>query len=456
MIEKVLVANRGEIAVRIIRACKEMAIETVAIYSTADEEALHAILADEAVCIGGPLPKQSYLNIENIISAAILTGCDAIHPGFGFLSENPKFAEVCSQCGLKFIGPTAKMIHLLGDKAKAREKMIASDIPVVPGSTGKMEDLDAIRALAKKIGYPVILKAAAGGGGRGMRVVRKEEELEAAFASASSEAKSAFGDGSMYLEKYITNPRHIEFQILGDQYGHIIHLGERDCSLQRRHQKVLEEAPSSFLSEDLRQEMGEVAVRVAKAVGYENAGTVEFIVTPSGEYYFIEMNTRIQVEHPITELITGMDLIKAQIEIASGKRLTLKQEDVVLKGHAIECRINAEDPKQDFKPSVGQISELHLPGGRGIRVDTAIYEGYNIPPQYDAMLAKVIAYGSNREEAIAVMKRALSEVSLEGVKTNVYFNYQLVNSEAFRSGAFDTGFIEANLEQILGGHSDEA
>ena len=456
MIEKILVANRGEIAVRIIRACREMGIETVAVYSTVDEEALHVELADEAVCIGSPLPKNSYLNIENIISAALLTGCDALHPGFGFLSENAKFADICSKCGLTFIGPTAQMIERMGDKAKAREMMIAAGVPVVPGSEGTVEDLSQAYEVADEIGYPVMLKASAGGGGRGMRVAYTREELSEAFGAASSEALSAFGDGSMYIEKYIENPKHIEFQILGDAFGQVIHLGERDCSLQRRHQKVLEEAPSAALSDALRKEMGQVAIRAAKAVGYQNAGTVEFILDQEGHYYFIEMNTRIQVEHPITEMITGIDLIKEQIHIAAGHALHLKQEDIQIKGHAIECRINAENPELDFRPCAGTIKELYLPGGRGIRVDSALYEGYSIPPQYDSMLAKIIAYGETREDAINIMKRALGEVSIEGVQTNIYFEYQLLNEPAFKEGTFDTGFIENHLTSILGGRVNEA
>lgn len=456
MIEKVLVANRGEIAVRIIRACREMGIETVAVYSTADEEALHVELADEAVCIGSPLPKNSYLNMENIISAAVLTGCDGLHPGFGFLSENTKFADICCKCGIQFIGPDAHMIETMGDKAKAREMMMAAGVPVVPGSEGTVEKLTEAHQIAQSIGYPVMLKASAGGGGRGMRVAYNDEELEDAFQTASSEALNAFGDGSMYIEKYIQNPRHIEFQILGDAFGNVIHLGERDCSLQRRHQKVLEEAPSPFLSDELREKMGKAAIKAAKAVGYQNAGTVEFIVDRDEQFYFIEMNTRIQVEHPITEMITGVDLIKEQIRIASGKPLSLNQSQVKIKGHAIECRINAENPEKGFRPSAGTINELYLPGGRGVRVDSALYEGYCIPPQYDSMLAKIIAYGETREDAINIMKRALGEVSIEGVETNIYFEYQLLNEAAFKEGNFDTGFIEANLERILGGEVNEA
>jgi acetyl-CoA carboxylase biotin carboxylase subunit len=449
VIQKVLIANRGEIAIRIIRACQEMGIATVAVYSTADKEALHVKLADEAVCIGSHLPKDSYLNIENIISSAILTGADAIHPGFGFLSENAKFAEICSQCDIKFIGPTAEMIRMMGDKAKAREMMIAADVPVVPGSEGKIADVVAAKETAKKIGYPVMLKASAGGGGRGMRIVWEESELEKAFLSASSEASNAFGDGSMYLEKYVQNPRHIEFQILGDAYGNIVHLGERDCSLQRRHQKVIEEAPSPFLTQALRESMGEAAINAAKAVNYENAGTIEFIVDAKGNFYFIEMNTRIQVEHPITEMVTGIDLIKQQLNIASGEKLTLTMDSIKLKGHAIECRINAENPHKNFRPCAGTVSQLHLPGGRGVRIETGLYEGYKVPPTYDSMLAKIITYGDTREEALAIMDRALGELVIEGLDTNIYFQYQLLNTKAFKEGSFDTSFIEKNLEEIL-------
>lgn len=450
VISKVLVANRGEIAVRIIRACREMNIETVAIYSTADKDSLHVKLADEAVCIGKPLPKDSYLNIESIITAAVLTGADAIHPGFGFLSENAKFARICRECNIKFIGPTPEMIELMGDKARARQMMIEADVPVVPGSDGTVGAAEDARALAKRIGYPVILKAVSGGGGRGMRIVWNESEIEMAFNTASNEALSAFGDGSMYLEKYIVEPRHIEFQILGDAYGNVVHLGERDCSLQRRHQKVIEEAPSPCISPALRKKMGEAAIRAAKAVKYENAGTIEFIVDKDRNFFFIEMNTRIQVEHPVTEMITGIDLIREQIRIASGKRLQLTNEDIQIKGHAIECRINAENPKLNFRPCAGKIVELHLPGGRGVRIDTAIYPGYSIPPTYDSMLAKIIAYGDTREEAISIMKRALAEAVIEGIDTNIDFQYDLVHTDAFNEGYFDTSFIEKNLDSILG------
>lgn len=456
MIKKILVANRGEIAVRIIRACQEMGIQTVAVYSTADEEALHVQLADEAICIGGPLPKNSYLHIENIISSAILSGCDAIHPGFGFLSENPKFAKICQQCGLIFIGPSHEMIQLMGDKAKAREKMIEAGVPIVPGSMGPVNDLDSAYQEAERIGYPIMIKASAGGGGRGMRLVREAASLAELFGAAKKEAENAFGDGTLYLEKYIERPRHIEFQILGDAYGNVIHLGERDCSLQRRHQKVLEEAPSPFLTTKMRRQMGEMAVRAAKSVGYQNAGTVEFVVDQKGEFYFIEMNTRIQVEHPITEMVCGLDLIKAQIRLASGERLWLTQQDVKLHGHAIECRINAEDPLLGFRPSPGKVEALHFPGGRGVRVETAIYEGYEVPAVYDAMLAKIICYGDDRKEALAIMKRALGEVAIEGMATNALFAYRLIGEEAFEKGEFDTSFIEEHLQHILGGANSEA
>ena len=450
MISKVLVANRGEIAVRIIRACREMNIETVAIYSTADKDSLHVKLADEAVCIGKPLPKDSYLNIESIITAAVLTGADAIHPGFGFLSENAKFARICRECNIKFIGPTPEMIELMGDKARARQMMIEADVPVVPGSDGTVGAAEDARVLAKRIGYPVILKAVSGGGGRGMRIVWNESEIEMAFNTASNEALSAFGDGSMYLEKYIVEPRHIEFQILGDAYGNVVHLGERDCSLQRRHQKVIEEAPSPCISPALRKKMGEAAIRAAKAVKYENAGTIEFIVDKDRNFFFIEMNTRIQVEHPVTEMITGIDLIREQIRIASGKRLQLTNKDIQIKGHAIECRINAENPKLNFRPCAGKIVELHSPGGRGVRIDSAIYPGYSVRPTYDSMLAKIIAYGDTREEAISIMKRALAEAVIEGIDTNIDFQYDLVHTDAFNEGYFDTSFIEKNLDSILG------
>ncbi|MGL4736127.1 MAG: acetyl-CoA carboxylase biotin carboxylase subunit [Cellulosilyticaceae bacterium] len=451
MFHKVLVANRGEIAVRIIRACIEMGIQTVAVYSQADKDSLHVKLADEAVCIGKALPKESYLNVENIITAAICTGADAIHPGFGFLSENAKFARICAECHIKFIGPTAEMIELMGDKAKAREMMIAADVPVVPGSEGTVDSVDEAKLVALEIGYPVMLKASAGGGGRGMRIVWKESEIEKAFLTASAEAQTAFGDGSMYLEKYIQEPRHIEFQILGDMHGNAVHLGERDCSMQRRHQKVVEEAPSPFITAELREQMGSDAIKAARAVAYENAGTIEFIVDKNKNYYFIEMNTRIQVEHPVTEMVTGVDLIKEQLKIAAGQEISFSKEEIQIKGHAIECRINAENPKLGFRPCAGRITGLHLPGGRGLRMETHIYDGYLVPPTYDSMLAKVIAYGDTREEAMSVMRRALSEIMIEGIDTNIDFQYELIHTEAFEEGNFDTSFIEKHLDQILEG-----
>ncbi|MGL4361741.1 MAG: acetyl-CoA carboxylase biotin carboxylase subunit [Cellulosilyticaceae bacterium] len=451
MLTKVLVANRGEIAVRIIRGCREMGIETVAIYSTIDKDALHVKLADEAICIGKPLAKESYLNIESIITTAVLTGCDGIHPGFGFLSENAKFARICQSCNIKFIGPTPEMIESMGDKAKAREMMISAGVPVVPGSKGIIKELCEANAIALEVGYPIIIKAVAGGGGRGMRIVWKEEELEHAFNTASQEALTAFGDGSMYLEKYIEEPRHIEFQIIGDKFGNIVHLGERDCSMQRRHQKVVEEAPSPFITQEMREEMGEIAVKAAKAVEYENAGTIEFIVDKNRKYYFIEMNTRIQVEHPITEMISGIDLIKEQLRVASGQALSVESKKIELRGHSIECRINAENPSLGFRPCAGKITELHIPGGRGVRVDTNLYCGYSVPPTYDSMLAKVITYGETREEAISIMKRALMEFVIEGIDTNIEFQYDLIHTEAFEKGEFDTSFIEKNLETILAG-----
>lgn len=426
-----------------------MGIQTVAIYSTADSDALHVKLADEAVCVGKALPKDSYLNIENIITAAVLTGADAIHPGFGFLSENAKFARICEACNIQFVGPTAEMIELMGDKAKARELMIEAGVPVVPGSDGVLADSASAKQRARCIGYPVMLKASAGGGGRGMRIVWEEQALDAAYHTASAEAQMAFGDGRMYMEKYIEEPRHIEFQVLGDCHGHIIHLGERDCSMQRRHQKVVEESPSPFITKAMREEMGMLAVKAAKAVDYQNAGTIEFIVDKNRQFYFIEMNTRIQVEHPITEMVTGIDLIKEQLKIAAGESLTYRQEDVVFKGHAIECRINAENPNCGFRPCAGTIKELHMPGGRGVRVDSSIYTGYSIPPTYDAMLAKLITYGDTREEALQIMRRALGELVIEGVDTNIAFQYELMYTKAFEEGVFDTSYIEKHISEIL-------
>lgn len=447
MIRKVLIANRGEIAVRIIRACKELGIQTVAIYSEADKDAMHTQLADEAICVGKPKSKDSYLNESNIISAAVITKCNAIHPGFGFLSENAEFASICEECNIKFIGPSSKTISIMGDKARAREIMKNADVPVIPGSNGIVKSIEEAYIEAKEIGYPVMIKAALGGGGKGIRIVHKEDELENAYFTAKSEAKVNFGDDTIYIEKFIENPRHIEFQILGDEHGNIIHLGERDCTIQRRNQKVLEEAPSSILSDDLREKMGRAAINAAKAVNYFNAGTIEFLVDKYSNFYFMEMNTRIQVEHPITEMITSIDIVKEQIKIANGESLSFSQDEVEIKGHAIECRINAENPRKGFIPSPGKIEFLNLPGGNGIRVDTAVYSGYTIPPTYDSMIAKLIAYGKNREEAINKMLRALDEFVIEGIDNNIEFQMDILNNEKFRLGDFDTSFIskEYNL-----------
>lgn len=445
MFKKVLIANRGEIAVRIIRACKELGIQTVAIYSDIDKEALHTQLADEAVCIGGPLSKDSYLNIANILSACVLTGADAIHPGFGFLSENSKFAKMCDQCNIKFIGPDYESIELMGNKARAREVMKNAKVPVVPGFEGKIEDEEHALKIAKEIGYPVMIKAASGGGGKGIRIANSDEEFIKGYNTAKSEANVCFGDDTLYIEKFIEAPRHIEFQILGDEYGNVIHLGERECSLQRKNQKVLEESPSSVLDSKTREEMGEIAKRAAKAVNYKNAGTIEFLFDKNNNFYFMEMNTRIQVEHPVTELVTGVDLVKEQLKIASGMKLNLKQEDIKIKGHAIECRINAEDPFNDFRPCPGKIDELYIPGGPGVRLDSAVFCGYNIPHCYDSMIAKLITYGENRSEAINKMKRALSEFGVGGVKTNIEFQYWLLELDEFLKGDYDTSFLEKKM-----------
>ena len=445
MFDKILIANRGEIAVRIIRACRELGIKSVAIYSTADKDALHTQLADEAVCIGPANSKDSYLDIKRVISAAVITKASAIHPGFGFLSENPTFAQVCEDSNITLIGPTSEMIEAMGNKSKARASMIKAKIPVVPGSDGIVTDIAEAKKIAKKIGYPMIVKASSGGGGKGMRVIYKEEELENNFKMAQKEAKASFDDDSMYMERYVVNPRHIEFQILADNYGNTVHLGERDCSIQRRHQKILEEAPSAALNDKMRKKMGDTAVKAAKAIGYRNAGTVEFLLDDQDNFYFMEMNTRIQVEHPITEMVTGVDLIKKQIEIASGKELGLTQKDVVLKGHAIECRINAENPDKGFRPSPGTITHLHTPGGKGIRIDSAIYNGYSVPPLYDSMLAKLIVYGDTREEAIMKMHSALGEFLVEGIDTNIDFHLHLLARDEFVNGSYNTGFIETVL-----------
>ena len=441
MFKKVLIANRGEIAVRIIRGCREAGILTVAVYSDIDKEALHTQLADEAVCIGPAKSQDSYLNATNIISACVLTGADAIHPGFGFLSENAKFAKMCKECNIKFIGPDYSSIELMGNKAQARKLMKEAGVPVVPGFEGTIDNENHAVKIAADIGYPVMIKASAGGGGKGIRVAFNEKEFRIGFNTAKAEAKACFGDDTMYIEKFVQKPRHIEFQILADSYGNVIHLGERECSLQRKNQKVLEEAPSTFLTEELRQEMGEIAKRAAKACKYENAGTIEFLVDKDCNYYFMEMNTRIQVEHPITEMITGIDIVKEQLKIASGETLLIKQEDIVLKGHAIECRINAEDPTKDFMPCPGTITELHVPGGMGIRIDSAIYCGYKIPHCYDSMIAKLITFGKDRNEAIVKMKRALGEFGIGGVKTNIDYQYSILETEEFLKGEYDTSFL---------------
>lgn len=442
MFRKILIANRGEIAVRIIRACREMGILTVAIYSEADKEALHTQLADEAVCVGSATSKSSYLNMEAIISAAIGTKAEAIHPGFGFLSENSKFAEMCETCGLAFIGPKPQIIDSMGNKSEARKTMMKAGISVVPGSKDKLNNVEEGMELARKIGYPVIVKASAGGGGKGMRIILKEEEFESNFTNAVREAENSFSDGSMYLEKYIESPRHIEFQILADHYGNVIHLFERDCSIQRKHQKVLEESPSVAISEELREKMGKMAVNVAKAIEYNSVGTVEFLLDKGGDFYFMEMNTRIQVEHPVTEMVTGIDLIKEQIKVAAGEKLSFGQKDIKLSGHAIECRINAEDPKKNFRPSPGKVESIHIPGGNGIRVDTAMYHGYTIPPYYDSMVAKLIVKGDNRQEAISKMRSALGEFVVEGITTNIDFQYEIMNNLNFMKGEISTHFIE--------------
>lgn len=441
MFKKILIANRGEIAVRIIRACREMGIETVAVYSEVDRDALHTEMADEAICIGPARARDSYLNMQNIISATVLSGAEAIHPGFGFLSENSEFAEMCKACNITFIGPDSESIDKMGNKSRAREIMMEAGVPIVPGSNGAIASIEEGLELAEGIGYPVLIKASAGGGGRGIRIVRSKDEFAKAFETAKTEAKSAFGDDTMYVEKFVENPRHIEFQILADNYGNTIYLGERDCSIQRRNQKVLEEAPSPVMSETLRCEMGEVAVKAAKAVGYKNAGTIEFLFDKYGKYYFMEMNTRIQVEHPITEMVTGIDLIKEQIRIAAGERLNMSQEDIIISGHAIECRINAENPDQGFRPSPGKIQRIHIPGGLGVRLDSAAYQGYIIPPTYDSMIGKLIVHGKTREEAINRMKRALGEFVIDGIDTNIDFQFRILSNDVFESGNFDTGFV---------------
>lgn len=445
MLHKILIANRGEIAVRIIRACREMGVRTVAIFSEPDREALHTQLADEAICIGPAKAAESYLNMENIISAAVQTQAQAIHPGFGFLSENSTFAAMCEECNIIFIGPDAKTIDEMGNKSHARQLMQEANVPVIPGTEGTVNTLEEAKQAAKALGYPVMVKASAGGGGKGIRIVRAEEELENAFDSAKNETKAAFGDDSMYMEKLIEHARHIEIQILGDQFGNVIHLGERDCSLQRRNQKVLEEAPSPALDPQIRNAMGEAAVRAAKAVGYKGAGTIEFLFYKN-QFYFMEMNTRIQVEHPITEMTTGVDIVKEQIRIAAGEALSFQQDQIKISGHAIECRINAEDPENNFAPSPGVIEYLLMPGGcLGLRVDSAVYAGYEIPPYYDSMIAKVITWGDTRQEAISKMMRALHEFVIEGIHTNIEFQERILTNEKYLQGEFDTSFISREI-----------
>ena len=447
MFKKVLIANRGEIAVRIIRACRELGVRTVAVFSEPDRESLHAMIADEAICIGPAKSADSYLNIKAILAACELTGAEAVHPGFGFLSENAGFARMCARCGVTFIGPSPEAMTLMGDKATAKQTMKKAGVPVVPGSDGVIESEEEAKPLAEEIGYPVMVKASAGGAGRGIRRVDRPEDLEDAIVNAKQEAKSFFGDDGVYLEKFIVDPRHVEIQLLADKYGNTVYLGERDCSLQRRNQKMVEECPSPIMTPELRARMGEAAVRAAKACGYENAGTVEFLLS-GGQFYFMEMNTRIQVEHPVTEFVTGVDLVKMQIRIAAGEELPFKQEDIHLTGHAIECRINAENPAQGFRPSPGRITALHMPGGPGIRIDTAVYSGYEITPYYDSMIAKLIAYAPTREEALKKMNWALAEFLVEGVDTNIDFQLKLLRDPDVEDGNYDIGFLGRNLGRL--------
>ena len=449
MFQKILIANRGEIALRIIRACRELGIKSVAVFSEADRDSLHTMLADEAICIGPAPSSKSYLDMSRILSAALAIGADAIHPGFGFLSENAKFAKHCDECNIKFIGPSSDIISMMGDKAAARQTMIRAGVPVVPGMEGAVVDVKEAEEIAKDIGFPLMIKAAAGGGGKGMRISYGIEDFREKFITAQQESIKGFSDDSMYMEKYIEKPRHIEFQILADEHGNVVHLGERDCSIQRRHQKVIEEAPSIAIDAKLRKKMGEAAIKAAKACSYVNAGTIEFLLDKDKNFYFMEMNTRIQVEHPVTELVTGVDLIKAQINIAAGEPLGFKQEDIVIRGHAIECRINAENPKFNFRPSPGTIKNLHLANGNGVRVDSHIYVGYKIPPNYDSMLLKLIVYAKDREEAIAKMRSALGEMVIEGVDTNLDFDYEIINHETYKNGDTDTYFIETYFKQYL-------
>lgn len=444
---KILIANRGEIAVRIIRACKEMNIKTVAVYSDIDKDALHTRLADEAICIGPATSNKSYLDIKNIITAACITGSDSIHPGFGFLSENAQFAKVCEESNIKFIGPKSNVIELLGNKSNAKKMMEKAGVPVIPGSKGSIKSFEEAKEIADKIGYPIMIKAASGGGGKGIRIVNFSEELEKNYNIVKQEAKVSFNDDELYIEKFVKNPRHVEIQILADEHGNIVHLGERDCSIQRKHQKVIEETPSTIVDDKLREKMGEAAVKAAKIAGYTSCGTVEFLVDSDRNFYFMEMNTRIQVEHPITEMRTGIDIVKEQIRVAAGEKLKFKQKNIEFKGHSIECRINAENPNKNFMPCPGKITGLHLPGGNGLRIDSGIYQGYTIPFNYDSMIAKIIVHGNTRNEAIAKMKRALEELVIEGVDTNADFIYEIIRNPDFIRGDFDTSFISKNFNK---------
>lgn len=447
MLKKVLIANRGEIAVRIIRACRELGIKTVAVYSTVDKNAIHTRLADEAVCIGPAQSNKSYLNIKNILEAAILTGCDSIHPGYGFLSESSHFAKVCEESNIEFIGPSSKLIDLMGIKINSKKLMEKAGVPTLPGSSGSIKSLEEAKIIANKIGYPIMIKASNGGGGKGIRRVDNEIGLEEVYNLVKRESKVSFGTDEVYIEKCIENPRHVEVQILADKFGNAVYLGERDCSIQRRHQKILEESPSTIVDSDLREKMGQAALKAIKAYKYYSAGTVEFLVDKNKNFYFMEMNTRIQVEHPVTEMITGIDIVKEQIRIASGEKLRFIQKDIVFSGHSLECRINAEDPEKDFIPTAGEIKELNLPGGNGVRLDSAVYSGYKISPFYDSMIAKIVVHGEDRNEAIAKMKRALDECVIEGVTTNLDYLYSILEDEKFVSGDFDTSFIETREEK---------